>query len=186
MASAPYNKWYDATYGEIATMASWSQLDVDVAKKVVCVYAWMPQTIMGIKHTGGRPKWATFSLARVQKAFTKAATTFDQIKQLELRAADLDEIETSLLRVLKLLFLPLGSVAASKYLHFSAPKLVPMWDRKIRLAQRHSDTPQGFISYMRQFKAELAVPRNLRAATRAYPANPIRGWDMVNMKRRDA
>ena len=186
MSAAPYNTWYDTTYDAIFTMADWSRLDADVPKKIVCVYSWMPQTIMGIKHTGGRPKWGSFSLADVQDALDQAANSFDGIKSLDLIGIDVKKVETSLLKVLKLIFPPFGSVVASKYLHFSAPRLIPMWDSKIRKARHHPDTPQGFISYVREFKAELAVPKNLRAAKAAYPLNLIRGWDIVNMRCRDA
>ena len=53
MATAPYNTWYDATYDAILTMANWSVLEKDVPQKVACVFSWMPQTIMGIRHPGG-------------------------------------------------------------------------------------------------------------------------------------
>jgi hypothetical protein len=186
MSAAPYNTWYDATYDAILGMADWSRLDADVGRKIVCVYSWMPQTIMGIKHKGGRPKWASFSIADVQNTLSTASRPFSTLRTLELIATDIDKIETRLRRVLALTFPPLGSVVASKYLHFSAPKLIPMWDRAIRRARKHPDTPDGFISYMRQFHAELGVPKNLRAANAAYSANPIRGWDVLNMRGRDA
>lgn len=184
MSPAPYNTWYDSTYDAILTMADWSRLDVDVAKKMVCVYGWMPQTIMGIKHVGGRPKWANFAIADLQLALAQASKHFSGLHALDLRTTNIDKLEKRLHRVLQLLLPPLGSVVASKYLHFSAPKFLPMWDRAIRLGREHADTPQGFIDYVRQFKSELAIRKNLRAAMQAYPSNPVRGWDVVNMRRR--
>ena len=185
MATLPYNTWYDATYDSIREMANWPELNVDVSRKVTCVFAWMPQTIMGVKHTGGRPKWATFSLAEVQAAVDQAVVSFALLSSFELVNVELAEIKVNLLRVLELMFPPFGTVAASKYLHFSAPGLFPMWDRSIRIARGHQDCPQGFLDYMSQFKAELLVPANLEAARAAYPANPVRGWDVVNMRNRE-
>jgi hypothetical protein len=186
MAAAPYNTWYDATYDAIFTMADWSKLNADVPKKVACVYAWMPLTIMGVKHAGGMPKWATYSLPDVQVVLNQAADPFAALTQLDLIQTDIATIEAGLLNVLELVFPLFGSVAASKYLHFSAPRLIPMWDRSIRIAQRHGDSPQGFLSYVRQFKNELSVPENLLAAQRLYSDNSIRGWDIFNMRSRDA
>lgn len=186
MAATPYNTWYDATYDEIFKMADWSKLDVDVPRKVACVFAWMPQTIMGVKHLGGRPKWVTYSPANVQAVLSQAADPFTTVMALDLSQTEIEAIETDVQHVLQLVFPLFGSVASSKYLHFSAPKLIPMWDRNIRISRGYEDTPQGFLSYMRQFKVELAVPANLASARSAYPANAVRGWDIVNMRNRDA
>ena len=49
-----YNKWYLDTYDEILKMADWSRFDVEVSRKVVCIFSWMPQTIMGLKAKGGK------------------------------------------------------------------------------------------------------------------------------------
>lgn len=186
MATAPYNAWYNDTYDSIFKMANWTTFSADVPKKVVCVYSWMPQTLMGVKHTGGRPKWASFSLNDVQAATRAVDSEFSEIHALTLREVNIDECDRHLRTVISALIQPFGVVAASKYLHFSAPKLFPMWDRSIRLARGHADTVDGFIEYMRAFKVDLLNPANMQAALAQYPANAVRGWDIVNMRNRDA
>ena len=186
MTAAPYNTWYDATYDAILTMADWSKLASDVPKKVTCIYAWMPQTIMNTKHQGGRPKWVTYSLSDAEQVLKQAEVSFADLAatQQDLTQFDISRVEPGLLRIFQLLFPLFGSVASSKYLHFSAPKLFPMWDRAIRIARGHRDTSQGFLDYMHQFKKELESQENLVEAQKAYPLNPVRGWDIVNMRNR--
>jgi hypothetical protein len=60
-----------------------------------------------------------------------------------------------------------------------------MWDRQLRLKEGLDDTPNGYIEYMRRFKLRLAKPEKLRAALAAYPANAVRGLDVVCMENKD-
>lgn len=186
MATAPYNTWYDATYDAILTMANWSVLEEDVPQKVVCVFSWMPQTIMGISHPGGGRKWAAFDLTAVESRLKEASPLFTPLCDAHLQDATLVDEEQRLLKILGIMFSPFGSVAASKFLHFSVPRYFPMRDRSIRTQRRHPDTPAGFLAYMTAFRKELLEPKNQQSAIVAYPANAIRGWDIVNMRNRRA
>lgn len=186
MASVPYNTWYDETYDAIFEMADWEKLSADVPKKAVCIYSWMPHSLMGTRHVGGRPKWSCISLNDVETATRKASTDFFGVSTLILQEANIKDCEKYIRTILAALVPLFGTVATSKYLHFSAPRFFPMWDRKIRISRGHDDTVDGYIEYMHAFKAELEVPSNLQAALALYPKNPVRGWDMVNMRGRVA
>jgi hypothetical protein len=181
----PYNPWYEATYEAICEMPHWHRLDQEVPMKMVCVFSWMPQTIMSVNHTGRVPKWTEFGLAAVESRLRQAAPLVADVRNLRLEEAVLAEREASLLALFQLLFLPLGSVAASKLLHFSVPRFFPMWDRGIRLGRGHKDNANGYFEYMAHFQHDLLHQENLEQAVAAYPANPVRGWDIVNMRRRD-
>jgi hypothetical protein len=186
MAPAPYNTWYDSTYEAIFDMATWTVFHADVAKKVACIFAWMPQTIMGVKGRARIPKWASYSHREVCEVLESVSPQFTPLQKLSLLSTAIADIEGGLRPALEATFPLFGSVAASKYLHFSAPQLIPMWDRSIRLSRKHLDSADGFIEYIRLFQAELREPDNLQEARTAYPANPVRGWDIRNMRGRDA
>lgn len=186
MASVPYNPWYDETYDAIFEMADWKELPADIPKKIVCIYSWMPHTLMGTKHVGGRRKWSCISLNDVETATRKVSEDFAEVSTLMLQEANIDVCENHICKIFTALIPLFGTVATSKYLHFSAPSFFPMWDRKIRISRGHDDTVDGYIEYMHAFKAELDISSNLQAALSLYPKNPVRGWDMVNMRGRVA
>jgi hypothetical protein len=186
MPTAPYNPWYDATYSAILGMARWEQFEADVPKKVACIFAWMPQTIMSVKHAGGAPRWVYFGPEEVARRFSQAAPIVATLRDLHLGQFVVAEHGAAVESILGILFPPFGSVAASKLLHFSIPKLFPMWDRRIRHRRGHPDSPAGYVAYMKQFRDEIANPANLELASAAYAANPVRGWDVVCMRGRDA
>jgi hypothetical protein len=54
MKTPKYNNWYIDTYESILHVADWSRLERNVPEKMVCIFAWMPQTIMRINAGGGR------------------------------------------------------------------------------------------------------------------------------------
>ncbi|MDI2141293.1 MULTISPECIES: hypothetical protein [unclassified Pseudomonas] len=184
MASIPYNIWYDETYDAIFEMANWEELSADIPKKAVCIYSWMPHSLMSTRHVGGRPKWSCVSLNDVESATLKVSKDFSEVSTLTLQEANIKDCENIIHKILTALIPLFGTVATSKYLHFSAPKFFPMWDRNIRISRGHDDTVDGYIEYMQAFKEDLEVPSKLHAALTLYPENPVRGWDMANMRGR--
>jgi len=181
-----YNPWYVFSYEPMMNMADWQDFHADVEKKVVVIFSWMPQTIMAIKHKGDKRKCEIYDNIALSNAVGNSVKEFEAVKGGLLLEFDLDSNSRYILALCETLFPILGSVASSKYLHFSAPQLFPMWDRQLRLKEKLDDTAFGYIEYMRRFKKELANPTNLEAALAEYPTNAVRGWDIVRMKNRQA
>jgi len=179
-----YSCWYTHTYDAILQMANWDVFASDAEKKIVCVFSWMPQTIMAVKHKGGRQKKDVYDLRTVSRVMEEAQSSFDSIKHLELMTVDLLDVKTQIRGVCSKLFRLFGSVVASKYLHFSVPRLLPMWDSAIRNERHYKDTPDGYFDYIQQFQNDLAKNENFSRAVAVYPNNPVRGWDIVNMTSR--
>jgi hypothetical protein len=180
----PYNRWYTYTYDHIRRIADWSDLAADVEAKIIAVFSWMRQPIMSIKHSKDSVKHELFTPDSIRAALGNVRGEFDKIKNLELEDFDVHLHEKALEELCDALFPIFGSVAASKYLHFSAPRLLPMWDRKLRLSKGIEDSAFGYIRYMIEFKNELKIEKNHRAAVRQCAENAVRGWDIVCMKRR--
>jgi len=180
----PYNLWYTWTYEAIPEMADWRNLAADIERKVVTIFAWMPQTIMSIRQKGGGFKHQEFTPQAIGDQLDPLAQAFTGIAREELRKFDIAKHEEFLLKVCDVLFQFLGSVAGSKYLHFSAPRLFPMWDRSLRIGARFKDSPTGYICYMKQFKTALMDKANEAKALEKHPMNPVRGWDIVCMEQR--
>lgn len=179
-----YNPWYIFSYEPMMDMANWQDFSADIEKKVVVIFSWMPQTIMAIKHKGDKRKYEIYDNKALADAVGHSVQAFTAVRGSLLLEFDLDSNTRYILTLCEALFPILGSVASSKYLHFSAPQLFPMWDRQLRLKEGLDDTALGYIEYMRRFKKELARRENLKAALAAYPANAVRGWDIVRMKNR--
>jgi hypothetical protein len=179
-----YNPWYIISYETILDMANWKDFCADTEKKIVAIFAWMPQTIMSIKHKGNKLKYEIYDNKALAVAVKNSSPSFEAISRYQLLEFDIDENARHLETLCKALFPNLGSVASSKCFHFSAPRLLPMWDRQLRLKQGLDDTPYGYIEYIRRFKLQLAKPENSSAALAAYPANAVRGWDIVCMENR--
>ena len=179
-----YNPWYTISYEPILDIANWKDYCADTEKKIVAIFSWMPQTIMSVKHKGNKLKYEIYDNKALTAAVKSSRPAFEAVSHNQLLEFDIDENAHHLETLCEALFPILGSVASSKYFHFSAPCLFPMWDRQLRLKQGLDDTPNGYIEYMRRFKLQLAKPENSRAALAAYPANAVRGWDIVCMENR--
>lgn len=181
-----YNPWYNATYEHIRQIANWALLSADVEKKMVGIFSWMPQAIMPIRAAGGGYRFEQYNAKAIADALRRYDEAFQGIRDAELVDVDIaNEANGQVLaNICDALFPIMGSVASSKYLHFSAPTLVPMWDRQIRIARNHPDTRDGFLAYVAEFKADLEVPEKLQAALQRYPGNAVRGWDIVGMENR--
>ncbi len=180
------NQWYAFTYEAILDLADWATLEADVEKKIVGIYSWMPQTIMKLRMPENRYMCDVFSIENVREAARQSSIHIAQLNGLTLQNIDLEENSVVISNILAPMFNVLGSVAASKYFHFSRPLLFPMWDATLRKKAGLENSPNGFIQYMQVFKAELNVPENVNAATQRYPENLVRGWDMVRMENRNA
>ena len=180
------NPWYAFTYETILDLADWTTLDADVARKLVGIYSWMPQTIMKLKMPGNRFMCDAYSLQDVTNAAHQTVPNIEPVNNITLQDINLDETSEQIENIVAPMFGVLGSVAASKYFHFSRPYLFPMWDTTLRNEARLENSPAGFVQYMQLFQRELLTPENAGAAALRYPANLIRGWDIVRMERRNA
>lgn len=165
-------------------MAAWDRLSADVEKKVVGIFSWMPQTIMAIRAAGSGFRFEQYDAAVIAAAVRPFEQDFRQVRELIRAEFDIEANRILLARVYNALFPIMDSVASSKYLHFSAPTLLPMWDRQIRIAGHHNDSANGYLAYIADFKAKLEVEENHQAALQRYPGNPVRGWDIVGMENR--
>lgn len=180
------NPWYAFTYDAILDLANWEILDADVAKKMVGIYSWMPQTIMKLRMPQNRFMCDVHSLQDVTLAATQTVPNMEPLNNTTLQKLAFEEGAEQIEIVLTPLFGVLGSVAASKYLHFSRPHLFPMWDATLRTEAHLENSPAGFLQYMQLFKQELLIEENANAAAQRYPGNLIRGWDVVRMENRNA
>jgi hypothetical protein len=120
-----YNQWYVATYEAILSMANWQDFTADLERKVVCIFSWMPQAIMNVNHSGSskkgdqRRKSEVFDVLQAAECVRKAASHLEKAREKELLSVNLEEIKGEVLGVCAPLFCLLGSVAGSKFLHFS-------------------------------------------------------------------
>lgn len=179
----PYNPWYTATYQPILELANWQILTADIERKIIAIFSWMPQTIMAITHAR-KPyqcKWEIYSVEMLRSALEPVSTPFATIRDLNLTEIDVSQSRIVVEGLCTALFPILGSVAASKYMHFSAPRLLPMWDQDIRDSAGYDDSPSGYIDYLIAFRDQLRIPRNYRKALKRCPDNAVRGWDMECM-----
>ena len=169
-------------------MANWQNLTADLEAKVVCVFCWMPQAIMNVKHSGkDKGSLQKSDLFGVQEAYAHveaAAPYFETVKTMELLSVDLQDIINEIVGSCEPVFALFGSAAGSKFLHFSSARLFPVWDSTLRKEARLSDSPQGYFQYMELFQRELRNPLNLSHALKEYPGNPVRGWDIHRMRYR--
>ena len=178
------NHWYEYTYETILGLANWASFDVEVDRKMVGIFSWMPQTVMMLKYKGGRHRCEIFSLTDVQTAATAADVSVFSLDGLTLQDMDIDSHSAMIAAAYDPMMAVLGSVTTSKYLHFSRPHLFPMWDRKIRLSAGFDEDASGYIDFMRQFKTQLEDAENLKNALLYYPKNAVRGWDKIQMENR--
>lgn len=178
------NPWYAFTYEAILDLANWEVLDADVAKKMIGIYAWMPQTLMKLRMPQKRFMCDVYSLQDVASAAKRAIKPMEPLNRITLLDLNFAEYSDQIEGVITPLFDVLGSVAASKYLHFSRPNLFPMWDAMLRKKAEFENSPAGYIQYMHLFKLELGDEENRASAAVKYPSNLIRGWDIVRMEHR--
>jgi hypothetical protein len=179
----PYNPWYTATYQPILEMANWKKLTADIEKKIIAIFSWMPQTIMSVTHSQNpnRCKWEIYSVEHLRSALEPMEASFAPIATIGLAEIDMARNGAVIEELCAALFPMLGSVAASKYMHFSAPHLLPMWDKGIREDGGYEDSISGYLDFLSAFSRQLRVPRNYRKAIERCPTNPVRGWDIECM-----
>lgn len=187
-----YNPWYRNTYEAILHMANWSLLEAEIDRKLVCVFSWMPRTIMNVKHVDtadGEPqtKAGVFKREEIESALSAHAANFYELRCMHLleESFKLTSIENeNVVRLFDCLKEFLGSTAASKYLHFSAPFLFPMWDSSIRKENKVTDSNgSAYLGFLEAIRAKLTSNQSaLRDAREAYLPNPIRGYDIVMME----
>ena len=134
--NAADNPWYTISYEPILDIANWQDYSADTEKKVVAIFSWMPQTIMSIKHKGNKLKYEIYDNKALANAVERSRQAFEAVRHNLLLEFDLENNVQYLRTLCEALFPILGSVASSKYLHFSNPCLFPMWDRQLRLVRR--------------------------------------------------
>ena len=187
---AGYNQWYVATYEDILSMANWGDFASDLGRKLVCVFSWMPRAIMNVNHSGSakngnlKLKSKAFGVRSAGEYIRNAASHFEAVRDKELLSVNLADIKEDVLATCSPVFRLLGSVAASKFLHFSCPHLFPMWDSSLRKNAKLRDSPEGYFEYMLLFQSEISLPENQELARGECSHNPVRGWDVCRMKRR--
>ena len=126
-----YNQWYVATYEVILSMANWPDFTADLERKLVCIFSWMPQAIMNVNHSGStkkgnlKRKSDLFGVQQAADGVRKGASYLKTARDRELASVNLQEIKGEVLGVCAPIFDCLGSVAGSKFLHFSRPHLFP-------------------------------------------------------------
>jgi hypothetical protein len=180
------NPWYGYTYEAIFGMAKWYIFPAEIDRKMVCIFSWMPQTIMNINMPGGKKRFE-FTVEEVSDAAQRAFNALEDYDSVCCCYCDfeIDKNRTSILNTVRPLFDVLGPVTASKFLHFSRPCLFPMWDRAIAIQSGFPGlSVDDYVDFMKQFQDELCVPENMEVAKRNYPRNPVRGWDIEKMKNR--
>jgi len=163
-------------------MADWNDFAKDVGRKVVCIFSWMPQTLMAVSHKGSSKKWEHYSPTTVADALDRVAGSFEKVAASKLLDANIKMLSHDIEIIATALFPAFGPTAASKFLHFSAPTFFPMWDLKIRRHDAFRDSSVEYLRYMRHFQSELMDGGNFAAASSIYPSNPVRGWDIHKMQ----
>lgn len=179
-----YNPWYSATYRPLLDMADWRVLTADLERKVIGIFSWMPTTIVSVKHAGNVYKWEMNSVASIRAALEPMQLRFAVIRREHLRNFVISRHEGFISNLFDAVAAIMGPVAASKFLHFSAPQLLPMWDNAIRINAGCEATGAGYIHYTADCQRQLRVRKNYQAAIERCPDNVVRGWDMVCMERR--
>jgi hypothetical protein len=179
-----YNPWYTATYLPILDIADWSLLTADLERKVIAIFSWMPKTIMAINHAGKRYKWEIHSIESMYAALEPMQERFSTIQNEHLKNFVISRHRVVIVNLFDTLSPIMGPVAASKYMHFSAPQLLPMWDNVIRKDAGCEATGNGYVHFMAGYQRQLRVLSNYREAIDKCPHNAVRGWDMVLMERR--
>ena len=104
-------------------MAPWKNFGSGIEEKLVCIYSWMPRTIMNLNGERNRPRADLYSPEVLTQTMRLIQGEFEKICGHQLLHGDLDEIADSVTKLWTGLEPPLGATAASKYLHFSAPNL---------------------------------------------------------------
>ena len=103
---------------------------------------------MTITHSGGWYKYECYTPLKLRTALRPQEQTFKAIREQELLAFDVQSNNETLEGLCATLFAALGPVAASKFLYFPAPALLPMWDSKLRQAAGYKNSAAGYIAYM--------------------------------------
>lgn len=185
---ANYNRWYSETYETILEdMCKWNEFSADLKKKIVCIFAWMPQTIMNVTHSGKgeerETKATVYSLDTVEKEMEKLGEVSGFFKEKHLINTDLDShsVKERIESLCKPIFEIFGPSAGSKLLHFSYPSFFIMWDSDLRKDQGCDNSPSGYLEYLKKAKAALKNERTIKAAKNEH-SNLIRGLDVYWMK----
>jgi len=179
-----YNKWYLDTYDEILKMADWSRFDVEVSRKVVCIFSWMPQTIMGLKAKGGKKLWQQVSLEKVQFVVSGLVSQFEATKSEDF--SSYWRVDAQIKKLYSELSIILRSTAATKYLHFSHPKLFPMWDSEIKRNLGLKDSAEDYLKLIDTYNSKYSDQNLRNIVLKEYPQNFVRAYDIYLMKNRNA
>jgi hypothetical protein len=176
------NEWYMHTYNTILDMADWSDVTSEIEKKIVCVFSWMPQGIMNVKDKGEMLKAELYSPADLAASLNDLGNEFQAICGRELQSTAIEDVRTHIQAIWTPLYKVLGASAASKYLHFSIPRLLPMSDRSIRRHYCGDPRIDDYLYYMVLFQKDLKNDVRQQKAREACADNLVRGLDIVNMR----
>jgi hypothetical protein len=176
------NEWYTHTYNTILDMADWSDIASDIERKVVCVFGWMPQGIMNVKDKGDMLKSELYSPEDFMVSLRNIKNDWQSIRDCELQSTALDDVQSHILAIWAPLYELLGASAASKYLHFSLPRFLPMSDRQIRKHYCGDARIDDYFYYVELFQKDLTDVVRQQKARASCGDNLVRGLDMVNMR----
>ena len=188
MQPGTYNQWYSATYDKILCFCDWGRLDADVEMKVLCVFGWMPLAIMNVTDSGKgrerRTKAAIHHPEALRADLGELAQTGEFFRGRNLDDTDLQDptLKAQVVGLCGPVFKALGSVAGSKFLHFSYPSFFIMWDRRLRANEKLKDSTEGYLEYLKKAQAALQSQEIRREAEKRYTANPVRGLDVYWME----
>ena len=80
----------------------------------------------------------------------------------------------------------MGPTSTAKTLHIIAPRFLPLWDRRIRKAYEVSDSPKGYVEFMRKIREywlnNESINRILRELKRKTGLSRIRLIDIYNWR----
>ena len=179
-----YNKWYLDTYDVIFKMADWSRFDAEIPRKVICIFAWMPQTIMGLKDKGGKKLWESVSEEKMHSLISGLTLSFEITKSETFLSYG--TVTEQIKKLYYGLSTGLRSTATTKYLHFSHPNLFPMWDSEIKKQLNLKDSPEDYVKLIEIYNSKYS-DQNLRGEIlKEYPPNFVRAYDIYLMKNRNA
>ena len=183
-----YNQWYNYTYEEILNIAQWNNFDIDIEKKIVCIFSWMPCAIMNISHSGKGENKVTkaqkYDLKTTKEKIISVKSSADYFSGKKLIETDIkkESVKSEIIKLSEPLVEILGTVGASKFLHFSFPLFFIMWDRKIRTHFKLPDDNIGYYSYLLNTIEELKKPEIVKIANEKYSKNLLRGLDIYRME----
>jgi len=87
---------------------------------------------------------------KLKVEISKLGKKLEQFRSFEIENADLDKWQDDIRECYKKIREVVGPTSASKILHLICPSFFPLWDSKIREANRVDTTPNGYFLFMKK------------------------------------